>query len=292
MENISNYYQIIFKRLFTISASIFEEYQILLTLEKSNKKNSNEYANHYKYLQELLATEKEVYESLKGQDDIVCGLLKKVAYFNKRAVDFIIPNNNNSLIYTRISLKLNDCLSNIKSKSPEIFALLSKFDILSMQHFETLLLSLILFQKFLKTNPDLVLDDILKTDLYSYSFMFPYIEDIVLKNEFTIPEFLYSAYEWITQKTITKADAITNFKQKKFDQVTTYMKKNNLNALNYIFLLFYLKALSLNLDQKKTKDLEELIKKSGLKKDAYTSLMSFIFTEDSTSLIRKVSFNI
>ena len=70
------------------------------------------------------------------------------------------------------------------------------------------------------------------------------------------------------------------------------MKKNNLSTINYIFLLFYLKALSLDLDEEKTKELEELIKKSGLKKDASTSLTAFIFGEDPTSLIRKVSFNI
>lgn len=293
MENISNYYQVIFKRLFNISVNILEEYQILLELERRNKKNSNDYINHYKILEGYLEEEKGIYSSLKNKNEIIYALLKKVSYFNRHAKDFIIPTYDNSLIYTRISLKLNDCLNNIhKNASPEIYALFSKFDLFSLIHFESILFALILFQKYLNTNPDLVLSDIFSSSLYSYSFMFPFIEDVVFKSDFTTPELFYSITEWLSEQTIVNKDSINNFKQKKFDQIINYMKKNNLNTLNYIFLLFYLKALSLNLNEQKTAELEELIKKSGLKKDVYTSLISFILGEESTPLIRKVSFQI
>ena len=39
-ENVNNYYQLIFKRLFTISAALLNEYKQLEDLEKSNQKNS------------------------------------------------------------------------------------------------------------------------------------------------------------------------------------------------------------------------------------------------------------
>ena len=292
MENISNYYQIIFKRLFNISANILEEYRFLLALEKNGNKACEEYNQHYKILKEHISAEKQVYESLRKNNDIIHGLLKKIAYFNKRATDFTIPKNDNSLIYTRMSLKLNNSLSDItKYKSPEVFALFNKFDLFSLIHFENVLFALILFKKFIRTNPDLVLEDILTTDLYSYSFMFPYIEDFLLKEDFTLPDHFYSITEWLNEQTVVDI-SINTFKQKKFDQITNYMKKNNLSTINYIFLLFYLKALSLDLDEEKTKEIEELIKKSGLKKDASTSLTAFIYGEDPTSLIRKVSFNI
>lgn len=293
MENISNYYQIIFKKLFNISASILKEYRTLERLEKYEQKNSLEYEQHQKVLREYLAEEETIYATLQNKNDIIFSLLKKVAYFNKRATDFIIPQNDDSLIYTRISLKLNKALNNVnKNKSPQIYALFNKFDLFSLIHFECILLALILFNKFIKTNPDLVLKDILTTDLYSYSFMFPYIEDIILKNKFTLPDSLYSITEWLNEQTMVDKNDINIFKQKKFDQITSYMQKNNLNSLNYIFLLFYLKALSLSLDEDKTKEFEKLIKNSGLKKDTYPSLNLFIFGEDPTSLIRKISFNI
>lgn len=293
MENISNYYQIIFKKLFNISASILKEYRTLERLEKYEQKNSLEYEQHQKVLREYLAEEETIYATLQNKNDIIFSLLKKVAYFNKRATDFIIPQNDDSLIYTRISLKLNKALNNVnKNKSPQIYALFNKFDLFSLIHFECILLALILFNKFIKTNPDLVLKDILTTDLYSYSFMFPYIEDIILKNKFTLPDSLYSITEWLNEQTMVDKNDINIFKQKKFDQITSYMQKNNLNSLNYIFLLFYLKALSLSLDEDKTKEFEKLIKNSGLKKDTYPSLNLFIFGEDPTPLIRKISFNI
>ena len=293
MENISNYYQIIFKKLFNISASILKEYRTLERLEKYEQKNSLEYEQHQKVLREYLAEEETIYATLQNKNDIIFSLLKKVAYFNKRATDFIIPQNDDSLIYTRISLKLNKALNNVnKNKSPQIYALFNKFDLFSLIHFECILLALILFNKFIKTNPDLVLKDILTTDLYSYSFMFPYIENIILKNKFTLPDSLYSITEWLNEQTMVDKNDINIFKQKKFDQITSYMQKNNLNSLNYIFLLFYLKALSLSLDEDKTKEFEKLIKNSGLKKDTYTSLNLFIFGEDPTPLIRKISFNI
>ena len=292
MENISNYYQIIFKRLFNISANILEEYRFLLAVEKNNNKSSEEYNKHYKILNELIKAEKQIYKSLKDNSDIIHALLKKIAYFNKNAIDFTIPKNNNSLIYTRMSLNLSSSLSDItKYKSPQIFALFNRFDLISLIHFENILFSLILFKKFLQTNPDLVLEDILITDLYSFSFMFPYIEDILLKEKFNLPPYFYSISEWLSKKTTTY-NSINTFKQKKFDQITNYMKKNNLNTLNYIFLLFYLKSLSLNLDKKKTQELKELIKKSGLKKETSQLLTSFVFGEDPTPLIRKVSLNI
>ena len=46
-ENTNYYYQLIFKKLFSISLSILNEYNILTTLEKNNEKTKNYYKRHY-----------------------------------------------------------------------------------------------------------------------------------------------------------------------------------------------------------------------------------------------------
>lgn len=287
-ENVNNYYQLIFKRLFTISAALLNEYKQLEDLEKNNQKNSAEYIIHYQKFQEYKTKEESVYETLSTQPEIINSLLKKVAYFNKRATDFIVPTNTNNLIYTRISLKLGNCLSNFnKNKSPEVFALFNKFDIFSLMHFESIILALILFKQYCSEYPNSILNNILLSNLYSYSFMFPYVEDNI-KNNFTIPDNLYSATEWFISNTIVDQETITKFRSQKFDQVKNYMSKNSLNSLNYIFLLFYLKAL----DPEKTKEIDALIKKSGLQKDTRYTLREFIVSLDTTKLVRKISFAI
>lgn len=287
-ENVNNYYQLIFKRLFTISAALLNEYKQLEDLEKNNQKNSAEYIIHYQKFQEYKTKEESIYETLSTQPEIINSLLKKVAYFNKRATDFIVPTNTNNLIYTRISLKLGNCLSNFnKNKSPEVFALFNKFDIFSLMHFESIILALILFKQYCSEYPNSILNNILLSNLYSYSFMFPYVEDNI-KNNFTIPDNLYSATEWFISNTIVDQETITKFRSKKFDQVKNYMSKNSLNSLNYIFLLFYLKAL----DPEKTKEIDTLIKKSGLQKDTRHTLKEFIVSLDTTKLVRKISFAI
>ena len=134
-ENIGYYYQQIFKKIFNISAMILEEYH--------NLETKNIDSNSLNKLKNLLTQEQEYYKMIKTNPDLLNGLLHKIAYFNKKTVDFIIPKNPNSLIYARISLKLSDLVN--PNKSPEIFIVFNKFDLFSLIHYENILLALIFF---------------------------------------------------------------------------------------------------------------------------------------------------
>lgn len=65
MENISNYYQIIFKRLFNISANILEEYRFLLTLEKMAIKHVKNIINTIKFLKNIYQQKNKFMNLLK-----------------------------------------------------------------------------------------------------------------------------------------------------------------------------------------------------------------------------------
>lgn len=292
-ENSSYYYQLIFKKVFDISTMIFDEYQHLSNLEKARQKDTPEYESSFKKLKTLLEQEQEYYNSIKNNKEILNSLLHKIAYFNKNSNDFIISQNNNSLIYARISLKLNDLITEIsQSKSPEIFYLFNKFELFSLIHFENTLLALIMFQNFLKVYHNPILQDILTSILYSYSFMFPYIENIVLKENFTIPQEMFSISEYFSDNINVPSDIISKYKNRRFQQIKKYMEKNNPGTNNYLFLLFYLKAISTSLDQNLTDDIDTLLNANGLYKETKNELKIFLHDEKPDKLIRKITFNI
>lgn len=290
-ENTNYYYQLIFKKLFSISLSILNEYNILTTLEKNNEKTKNYYQRHYETLLELLNQEDNFYDAIKSSPDILKALLKKIAYFNKNATDFITPQNENYLAYARISLKLSKFVtSQNKNKSVEIFALFNRFDLFSLIHLENILMALILMQKYLREHPNIILQDVLTTMTYTYSFMFPYIEESLIKRKFTIPNDLYSSSEFWQKEMGLTDEEVQGFKIRKFNQIKDYLRKNKVNNQDYLFLIFYLKALSQGLNDSFTKNIIDIIQKSGLNKTLRYEIKDFIDKENTIQLIRKITF--
>lgn len=292
-ENIGLYYQQIFKKIFNISAIILEEYQHLKELEKKGQKNSNEYIVHFNRLKTLLSQEQANYEAIKRNGEILNSLLHKIAYFNKNASDFIIPKNNNSLIYARMSLKLNELLTEIgQDKSPDIFILFNKFALFSQLHFENILLTLILLQDFLDTYPNSDLKDVLINITYKYAFMFPYIEDTIFKKSFTIPEELFSIINYFSSTQNISAEEITKHKARKFIQVKKYLSKNNSDATNYLFSLFYLRILSFELNDSIKNDMEEALKSAPFNKEIKGTIKRYLNKENPERLVRQIYFSI
>lgn len=290
-ENTSYYYQLILKKLFSISLSILNEYNILIILEKNGEKGKSDYQKHYETLQELLNKEKEFYNAIKSSKDILNALLKKIAYFNRNATDFIVPQTENYLVYTRISLKLNQFITDHnKNKSLEIFALFNRFDLFSLIHLENILMSLILLQRYLEKQPNAVLQDVLTSMTYNYSFMFPYIEESLISKKFNVPNDLYSISEfWQKEMGITDEE-VRDFKERKFKQIKDYLRKNKVSNQDYLFLIFYLKALSRDIDGDLIKDIDDIIQKSGLNKALRQEIKGFINKEDTVQLVRKITF--
>ena len=132
--NISYYYQLIFKKIFSVSTEILNEYKKLAELERNGQKNSSYYAETLANLNELLKQEDNCYDAIKSNSELVNNLLHKIAYFNKNSNDFVIPKNSNSLVYCRMSLKLNDLLTKLnRNKSLDTFVLFGKFDLFSFR---------------------------------------------------------------------------------------------------------------------------------------------------------------
>lgn len=287
MENNANYYyQLIFKRLFSLAEDILNEYRNLTNLAKQNLKDSEPYKTGIQRLKKLIMEEDTCYSVIQNDNVMLGILLKKIAYFNKNAIDFIIPQNTNSQIYTRISLKLSKAISRLNSgKSIEIFSLFNKFDIFSLIHFETLLMSLIIFQNFLDKQENLVLQDLFDEALYGYSFMFPYIEEILISNDFKVPSVVYSTVDFFKTGSYVTEEDIKTFKERKSQQIKRYINKNNVNSLNYAFLLFYLKAMGNN-------DLNALIKRSSITAISKESLQEYFESENMQRLVRKVRLEV
>lgn len=291
--NISYYYQLIFKKIFSVSTEILNEYKKLAELERNGQKNSSYYAETLANLNELLKQEDNCYEAIKSNSELVNNLLHKIAYFNKNSNDFVIPKNSNSLVYCRMSLKLNDLLTKLnRNKSLDIFVLFGKFDLFSLLHFENVLLALILFRNYLNIYPTPLLEDSLTYTMYSYSFMFPYIEETILKDQFNLPNDIYSSVDYYGKSINISAEDITKYKRRKFQQIKKYMLKHTLGSNDYLFLLFYLKALSSSLDDELVQEFDELLKRLGISRDIKNVLRKYLQNEDATKLVRKVSFAI
>ena len=70
------------------------------------------------------------------------------------------------------------------------------------------------------------------------------------------------------------------------------MLKHTLGSNDYLFLLFYLKALSSSLDDELVQEFDELLKRLGISRDIKNVLRKYLQNEDATKLVRKVSFAI
>lgn len=288
-ESVNDYLQIIYK----LSELILNDYQKLENLEKKGLKNSNKYQESLKHLNSLLEQEKKVYESCQANPFILRALLNQLNNGYSNETDFIVPKNKESLIHTRISLKANIYFTlAYQNKSPEIFMLFNKFDLFSSIHFESILLSLILFNNFLNNYPHSQLKKALVELTYRYSFIFPYIEDNIVYNDFSIPNELYSQIAFLQCEININDEIINNFKKQKFQQVKKYLKKNNINDSLYIFLIFYLKTLSFSLDTIFKTDIDKLINKSSINKQWKDDLKKQLRNEDVLKLVRNIFLKI
>lgn len=285
MEN----YQLIFKRIFSISNQILDEYLNLLNLEKSGKKNSPEYTATYNKLCNLLEQEKSYYEVISKDSEVARSLLQKISYFNKKSIDFIIPQNNSSLIYSRMSLKLGDILKDLNErKSLQIFVLFEKMDLYSLVHYENILLALILFSRFTTTLEDSVFSNILLTNIYLYSFMFPYIENLILSNQFLLPKELYSSSNYLASINNVSAEELDKQRNRKFQQVENYITKNSIAFYNYMFLIFYLKALKID-EKLDLKDIVQKLGEFGIEKSIQKEMLQSLNNTDQSGIIRRLS---
>ena len=76
--NISYYYQLIFKKIFSVSTEILNEYKKLAELERNGQKNSSYYAETLANLNELLKQEDNCYDAIKSNAELVNNLLHKI----------------------------------------------------------------------------------------------------------------------------------------------------------------------------------------------------------------------
>ena len=85
-------------------------------------------------------------------------------------------------------------------------------------------------------------------------------------------------------------EEVQGFKIRKFNQIKDYLRKNKVNNQDYLFLIFYLKALSQGLNDSFTKNIIDIIQKSGLNKTLRYEIKDFIDKENTMQLIRKITF--
>ena len=290
-NNVNYYYQIIFKKIFAISSKILAEYQNLATLEKSCQKGTQQYIEGFSKLDKLLEEEKRYYEAIQGDNAIINALLKKIAYFNKNAYDFVVSKNNNSLVYTRMSLKLGNYLSQLNiNRSIEIFSLFNKADAYSELHFENVLMALITFKIFTQRYPDLVLQDFFIDCKYIYAFMFPYIERNIASNNFELPECVYSIIDFLKYGSNISDEDITNYQFRKFQQIKKYLYKNGATWQDRLFLIFYLNVLNKECNNSLADEMVEVIERANIKNNWKNNLQDYWQNEDITRLIRKITF--
>lgn len=282
LERSNFYYQAIFKKLFSIGKDILEQYQVLMTLEMQNQKDSSQYQQGISKLMKLIKEEESYYELLKTDRSIINILLRKLIYFNKNSNDFIIPKNDNSKTYTRMSLQLGKAITTeSEGKAIEVFSAYNKLDMFNLLHFETIILALILFKTYI-TNKD-SLNFLFLENLYNRSYMFPYVEEIMLANRLFTPEFLYSLVDVYSYNTNVSDDEITTYKNKRAEQLKTFLEKTPTDTTNYVFLLFYLKALD-------SPNWQELIDNCILPKEDKEDLEFYLRNKNVSKLVRSIHF--
>lgn len=241
-ENLIFHLNNVLKKLVALASNTLDNYKKLEDLESSN--NYSSLTSTLEELKQAIENEDLYYIKLANDKDLILALLKKLEYFNNVSNDFTLTKSENNQIYTRISLKLNELITEfLKSKSPQMFSISSKFEIYSQFHFETLILTLILFELFMQKYPSIIPKSSFINMKFTFSFMFPYVENYLLNNSLNVPGELISTLDCL-KSNIKGFAEISSIAQVKFEQIKIYIEKNKLSLLELLHLIFYMKILT------------------------------------------------
>ena len=287
-ENLIFYLNNVLKKLVALASNTLDNYKKLEDLESSN--NYSSLTSTLEELKQAIENEDLYYIKLANDKDLILALLKKLEYFNSSSNDFALIQSENNQIYTRISLKLNEIITEIlKAKSPQMFNTSSKFEIYSQFHFENLILTLILFEMFLQKNPSIISKKSFINMKGTFSFMFPYVEHYLLSNDLNIPKELISTIACL-KTNIKNAFEISLIAQIKFEQIKSYLEKNKLSLLEILYLIFYMKILTYY-NNSLLDNLNNIIANIDIDNQLKDLIKNFISDVDISKHVQKLSFS-
>lgn len=287
-ENLIFYLNNVLKKLIALASNTLDNYKKLEDLESSN--NYSSLTSTLEELKQTIENEDLYYIKLANDKDLILALLKKLEYFNCSSNDFALIQSENNQIYTRISLKLNEIITEIlKAKSPQMFNTSSKFEIYSQFHFENLILTLILFEMFLQKNPSIISKKSFINMKGTFSFMFPYVEHYLLSNDLNIPKELISTIDCL-KTNIKNAFEISLIAQIKFEQIKSYLEKNKLSLLELLYLIFYMKILTYY-NNSLLDNLNNIIANIDIDNQLKDLIKNFISDVDISKHVQKLSFS-
>lgn len=287
-ENLIFYLNNVLKKLVALASNTLDNYKKLEDLESSN--NYSSLTSTLEELKQAIENEDLYYIKLANDKDLILALLKKLEYFNSSSNDFALIQSENNKIYTRISLKLNEIVTEIlKAKSPQMFNTSSKFEIYSQFHFENLILTLILFEMFLQKNPSIISKKSFINMKGTFSFMFPYVEHYLLSNDLNIPKELISTIDCL-KTNIKNAFEISLIAQIKFEQIKSYLEKNKLSLLELLYLIFYMKILTYY-NNSLLDNLNNIIANIDIDNQLKDLIKNFISDVDISKHVQKLSFS-
>lgn len=287
-ENLIFYLNNVLKKLVALASNTLDNYKKLEDLESSN--NYSSLTSTLEELKQAIENEDLYYIKLANDKDLILALLKKLEYFNCSSNDFALIQSENNQIYTRISLKLNEIITEIlKAKSPQMFNTSSKFEIYSQFHFENLILTLILFEMFLQKNPSIISKKSFINMKGTFSFMFPYVEHYLLSNDLNIPKELISTIDCL-KTNIKNAFEISLIAQIKFEQIKSYLEKNKLSLLEILYLIFYMKILAYY-NNSLLDNLNNIIANIDIDNQLKDLIKDFISDVDISKHVQKLSFS-
>lgn len=287
-ENLIFYLNNVLKKLVALASNTLDNYKKLEDLESSN--NYSSLTSTLEELKQAIENEDLYYIKLANDKDLILALLKKLEYFNSSSNDFALIQSENNQIYTRISLKLNEIITEIlKAKSPQMFNTSSKFEIYSQFHFENLILTLILFEMFLQKNPSIISKKSFINMKGTFSFMFPYVEHYLLSNDLNIPKELISTIDCL-KTNIKNAFEISLIAQIKFEQIKSYLEKNKLSLLEILYLIFYMKILTYY-NNSLLDNLNNIIANIDIDNQLKDLIKNFISDVDISKHVQKLSFS-
>lgn len=287
-ENLIFYLNNVLKKLIALASNTLDNYKKLEDLESSN--NYSSLTSTLEELKQTIENEDLYYIKLANDKDLILALLKKLEYFNCSSNDFALIQSENNQIYTRISLKLNEIITEIlKAKSPQMFNTSSKFEIYSQFHFENLILTLILFEMFLQKNPSIISKKSFINMKGTFSFMFPYVEHYLLSNDLNIPKELISTIDCL-KTNIKNAFEISLIAQIKFEQIKSYLEKNKLSLLEILYLIFYMKILTYY-NNSLLDNLNNIIANIDIDNQLKDLIKNFISDVDISKHVQKLSFS-
>ena len=287
-ENLIFHLNNVLKKLVALASNTLDNYKKLEDLESSN--NYSSLTSTLEELKQAIENEDLYYIKLANDKDLILALLKKLEYFNSSSNDFALIQSENNQIYTRISLKLNEIVTEIlKAKSPQMFNTSSKFEIYSQFHFENLILTLILFEMFLQKNPSIISKKSFINMKGTFSFMFPYVEHYLLSNDLNIPKELISTIDCL-KTNIKNAFEISLIAQIKFEQIKSYLEKNKLSLLEILYLIFYMKILAYY-NNSLLDNLNNIIANIDIDNQLKDLIKNFISDVDISKHVQKLSFS-